>query len=177
MNVLKFILCIIVIGCFSLGMSAEVKSNKKIIGIYEKVLLLPEGIKMPAKLDTGADISSIHGENIGVFKKDGKKYVKFLFNWDKNGLDEQLKIEKPFVRYISVKRKGGLKSERRPVVKLEFCLDGEKYASEFSIAERDNFRYPLLLGREFLRKLFIIDPDGDFLTNIDKCDKYIKNDN
>ena len=128
---------------------------------------------MPAKLDTGADTSSIHGEDISILEKNGKKYVNFLFKWDKNGLEEQLTIEKPLVRYVKVKKKGGLKSDRRPVVNLEFCLDGKKYNSEFSVADRDNFRYPLLLGREFLRKLFIIDPDSDYLTNVNTCEKYI----
>lgn len=173
MYILRFILFIMIVCCFSLGFGDELKNNKKVIGVFEKILLLPEGIEMPAKLDTGADTSSIHGEKINIIERDGKKYISFVFNWNKNGLEEQLRMEKPFVRYIKVKRKGNLKSDKRPVISLEFCLDGKKYNSEFSIADRDNFRYPLLLGRDFLRRSFIIDPDSDYLTDINACEKYI----
>ena len=149
----------------------HVKNSKKIVGIYENIILLPSGIKMPAKLDTGADTSSIHGEKIKIYEKDGKKYVRFLFVWDKNGIEENLKMEKQLQRYVKVKRKSGLTSDRRPVVNLEFCLDGKKYNAEFTVADRDNFNYPLLLGREFLRKYFIIDPDRDYITDVNACNQ------
>ena len=178
MNTLKPIITMFIICCFSLAFSGEpIKNSKKIIGIYENIMLIPDNTVLPAKLDTGADMSSIHGENVEVFEKDGKKYVRFLFVWDKNGLEEKLKLEKPLVKYIKVKRKGDLPPDRRPVINLEFCLDGVKYKSEFSIADRDNFKYPLLLGRRFLRKHFIIDPDKDYITNVNACDKYLKDEN
>ena len=178
MNTLKLIITVTIICYFSLAFGGENMINgKKIIGLYEYIKLIPDKTEIPAKVDTGADISSIHGEDVEVFEKDGKKYVRFSFMWDKNDLEKKMKLEMPFVKYVKIKRKGGLRPEKRPVVNLEFCLDGIKYNSEFSIADRDNFSYPALLGRRFLRKYFIIDPDKDYITNASACDKYLKNEN
>lgn len=174
MKILKVILCIGIMSFISNVYTKEI-NDKKIVGIYENVVLLPNGIELPAKLDTGADISSIHGENIDIFERDGKKYIKFLFKWYKNGIKRQFTLEKPLIRYMHVKRKGGLKADRRPVVNIDFCIDGKKYTSEFSIADRRKFSYPLLLGREFLRKHFIIDPDKEFVINNATCKEFIKN--
>lgn len=142
--------------------------DKKIMGIYEYVLLYPYKIRMPAKLDTGADTSSIHGENIEIFEKEGKKWVAFDFKWDYSKYNEDVKMERPLVRMVKIKNKGG-GHNRRPVVSLDFCLDGKRYLEEFTVANRDNFKYPLLLGREFLRKVALIDPDSDYLTSTNGC--------
>lgn len=49
------------------------------------------------------------------------------------------------------------KGERRYVVRLPIQLGEFIEEAEFTLADRANMRYPVLLGREFLRDVAVVD--------------------
>jgi len=72
---------------------AFAKNNKTIMGWLEKVVILPYKIELTAKLDSGADRSSIHARNIEIFEKDGAKWVSFTLEYkNKNNIVHQIQV-------------------------------------------------------------------------------------
>ena len=53
------------------------KLNLPIVGGVEFVLVEPSGIKYEARIDTGAESSSVHAESIQLIERDGRRYVRF----------------------------------------------------------------------------------------------------
>jgi hypothetical protein len=47
----------------------------------------------------------------------------------------------------------------RPIIKTKIMIHGKEVNAEFTIADRKNLQYPVLIGRNILKKGFIIDPD------------------
>jgi len=130
-----------------------VEDEKIVLGWVERALLFPSGFALNAKLDSGADNSSLHAENLEFTEEKGKKYVSFeLFN--RHGDKHQMKL--PVVRSTKIKLKnGGL--QRRPVVRLGLCLGGLYREVDFNLVDRSHFYYPMLIGRSFLSGNVIID--------------------
>ena len=151
--------------------------DKIAAGYVENVYIMDIKSKLKAKLDTGADTASIGAEIIEVkgndtFEKDGKIYDndmgKVIFSVeDKDGNKKILK--KKIHRWIQVKSKeGGF--IRRPVVFMQFCIAGRLIKDEVNLAERGNFIYPVLVGRNMLSEAgVLVDSAETFLTK-PKCD-------
>jgi hypothetical protein len=59
------------------------------------------------------------------------------------------------------------RSSKRDVVKLTLCKNGRNYETEFTLVDRSNFNYPLLLGRSFLKDVAIVDASVTFLHKAD----------
>lgn len=138
--------------------------GKVIAGWVEKVGFGDEGAIIKAKLDTGAKTSSIHAENIEKFKKDDDHWVRFtLMLEDKKGKLHEIAMEAPRSRRVKIKNHDG-DHERRVVVDLDFCFDGRQHTAEFTLANRSEYIYSVLLGREFLKGVAVVDPDATFLT-------------
>ena len=49
-------------------------ADKTLVGWLEHVVVSEAGLILEAKLDTGADTSSLHAENIHRFRRDGNRY-------------------------------------------------------------------------------------------------------
>ncbi len=137
---------------------------KIITGWVEKVRIDNLEFDVKAKLDTGARTSSINARNIKSFKKDGDRWVSFtLILIDSKDNKHELKMEMPRSRRTKIKNHNG-EHDRRHVVDFEICFNGQRYTTEFTLADRREYIYDVLLGRQFLKKIAIIDPDRIFLT-------------
>lgn len=140
-------------------------AGKVIAGWIEKVRILDirdEPIK--AKLDSGANTSSIHAIDVKQFERDGDDWVRFTFV-DKDGAKKEL--ERPIVRGVKIKDLGG-DADRRPVIELDMCFDGRVHKTQFTLSDRSGFNYRILLGRRFMKGVAVIDPDETYLTK-DHC--------
>mgnify|MGYP000684033376 CR=1 FL=1 len=138
--------------------------GKVIAGWVEKTTILPWGVEVPSKLDTGALTSSIFAEEIERFRKDDERWVRFvLVLEDTDDEVQRIPVEVPLARSVRIKDHDD-PSSRRAVVELELCFDGRKHVTEFSLADRSQFIYPVLLGRRFMEDVAIVDPSETFLT-------------
>lgn len=145
------------------GFANQQESDKVIAGWIEKVTLRDEPFILKAKLDTGATISSIHAEDIEPFRRDGEKWVRFNLVIDDANQPRKIPMEKPRVRKVRIKNHDG-NHDSRFVVRLETCFDGRYHLTDFTLTGRDQFLYPVLLGREFLAGVAVVDPQAVFLT-------------
>jgi len=142
--------------------------GKVIAGWIERISIEGQPHLFKAKLDSGAKTSSIHAEDIELFKRDGDRWVRFTLMLDVgDGKPEPLVMEKSRERRVKIKEHDGDHSSR-PVVEIDICFDGRSYPVEFTLADRSEFIYPVLLGRRFLAGVAVIDPDATYLIQ-ERC--------
>jgi hypothetical protein len=140
-----------------------------VLGWVENLRLLPDRMLMKAKLDPGARSSAIHAENIEEFEKDGRRMVRFTILKEHDNPDsERIVMERPLVREVNIKLRNTERRDQRLAVRLEFCLAGERYNTLFTLTNRNNFNYPILLGRQFLRNKILVD-SGESFTHRTAC--------
>lgn len=124
------------------------------IGIIEQVSLPDDAIEsVPAKIDTGADNSSIWASNIHL-RHDGK----LVFNFFASGsmfYREQEVVSSAF-RTTTVRNSFGDK-EFRYKIQLKITIGPHTLTSWFTLADRSRNNYPILLGKNFLKDTFIVD--------------------
>ena len=171
MNYLQcFITILLILGCIHSSAISSKEPAKIIAGWIENVRVENQGYEVKAKLDTGAQTSSIHATNIKPFKKDGKKWVKFtLLLVDKKDNEHKLVLEKPRSHKANIKNNNG-SYDKRYVVDLHICFNGRAQSTEFTLADRTDYIYDILLGRQFLKKNAIVDSNQVFLT-VAKCNQ------
>jgi len=144
------------------GHASSNAPGKVISGWVEKVSI--QGVTVKAKLDTGAKTSSIHAENVRYYKKKDKRHVSFDFAYiDASDNKQRVLMDRPVIRKVKIKTQGG-QHERRGVVSLDFCFDGRLRTAQFTLSDRKNYIYPVLLGRRFLKTVAVVDSDASFLT-------------
>lgn len=152
---------------FAIALSATAEDSefqrpareKLVMGWLESVYLKPWNLRVTAKLDTGAKTSSLHANDIDHFTKDGQEWVRFSLT--ENEDNKPTVVERPIVRTAYIKERRSF-SSRREVVKLVLCKNGRDYETEFTLVDRSNFNYPLLLGRSFLADVALVDAGATF---------------
>ena len=159
---------LLVIFCglvFAANATASSRTPGKVIaGWVEKVTVVSADLVTKAKLDTGAKTSSIYAVNVENFKRDGKRWSRFdLVVTDLKDKEKIVSIERPRIRKVRIKGDAD-EYDRRSVVTLPICFDGRSYEVEFTLADRRNYIYPILLGREFLEGRAIVDAESTFMT-------------
>lgn len=133
-----------------------------IFGAVEWVVLQPEGIRAKARLDTGATSSSIHATNIVEFERDGKTWVRFNFvPHDGESAGEQTVFEKKVVRRVRIKRHDA-ESQRRYVVSMRLVIGEVSEKVEVTLSDRSDFKYSVLIGRNFLTDNAMVDVSRQF---------------
>ena len=140
--------------------------SKTIFGYVERVIISSSGFSLKAKLDTGAETSSLDAHNIQRFRRGDARYVRFDVRDPKTG--EFVTLERPLARTVRIKEHDA-PSKRRPVVKMWICLGHLTQQVEVSLTSRSEFIYPLLIGRSAMRGSVIVDPDLTF-TSKARCD-------
>lgn len=139
--------------------------GKAVLGRVEYVWLEQGKQYLKARVDTGANSSSLHAKNIQKFERDGEKWVRFVVVLD----DRELNMEAPLERYVRI-RQASLEegdTDRRPVVKLPIQLGELKEDAEFTLNDRGGMFYPILLGRSFLRDIALVDVAKKFTRKRD----------
>ncbi len=126
-----------------------------IIGEIEPVYIETIPHAFPARIDTGASICSIDVEDVKPFERDGKPWVSFSIRHRESG--ETFPFERKVLRTVAIKQKEGEESQRRPMVEMHIRMGGYETLQEFSLADRENFSYQVLIGRNLLTGTAIVD--------------------
>ncbi|WP_321325397.1 ATP-dependent zinc protease [Thiomicrorhabdus sp.] len=143
---------------------APLSHAQTVVGWLEDITILTNNkqITLPAKIDSGADHSSIHATNIIQYTKNNQAWIKFTTY-------QNYVIETPFYKETKIKtKKEGFQS--RPVILLNVCIAGEKRKIEVNLVNRSHFSKPLLIGRSALKGI-LIDPNQTHLVKKRSCIK------
>jgi hypothetical protein len=171
--------------------------NKVVLGRTERVYFPDvagfEGVGIPAKVDTGADSTSIFAENIrvsasaDVFKGlegeellqaiavefDALTSTKLRDREDKTDITVTFDFRHPYTGKKStitlpMCRLAMIKSRSsghlaRPVVEMNLQMAGQAVKTEVNLADRSQFVYPILIGKTFLRDTAWVNAGYDYL--------------
>lgn len=134
-------------------------AGKVLVGRNEWVGLPDVGTYLKARVDSGANTSSLSATEITPFERDGEDWVRFKLgvNEDDVVVEEVVDewIEVPVVRRVRIIQAAG--EESRPVISLMMTLGSIRESVEFTLNDRSHLSYPVLLGRRFLLDISVID--------------------
>jgi hypothetical protein len=129
--------------------------NKKLIGRAERISLLDYGVEnIPAKVDTGADISSIWASQVS--EVNGKLSFVLFAKLSPYYNGKIIELSKQDYRLTRVANSFGDREERY-VVKMRVRISERLVNASFTLADRSTKTYPILLGRRLLKNKFIVD--------------------
>ncbi len=158
-----------------LGAAGAGANEINIYGVSEKAALPELGLKLPAKLDTGAVTASLSALNIKTFKRENQDWVRFDLAVD--GTQEGETLELPVVRTSQIKRRADDVTDEsapthtsRPVIEMDVCLGGERQTIEVNLTDRTAFSYPLLIGSTALQQFqAAVDPSVKYSAGDPGC--------
>jgi hypothetical protein len=130
--------------------------EKLVVGEMERVWLEPPGVSIVAKIDPTVEASTLSAQDVMTFERDGRKWVRFNLVGE-NGV---VAMERPLRRNVRVTEGG---SGRRPAVTVRVHLGGVREAVEVALVDLSERDYSIVLGRNFLTDLAVLDVGQKFL--------------
>lgn len=129
----------------------------KTIGRADRIDLPEFGLyDISAKIDTGAYGCALHAHKIKVTEMNGIPLLAFqLLDPSHPEYENKTYTTEQFNDKL-VKNSGGI-PEHRYTIKTEVVIFGKSRLVEFSLTDRKNMKHPILIGRKFLTKRFLVD--------------------
>ena len=129
---------------------------------WRELVHLPElGLHaVPAKIDTGARTSSLHGVVLDEFERDGQKMVRFAVDFEQQHVRQVCEAVHVDVRGIT---SSNGETQYRYVIKTPLKLGDVEFRAEISLANRADMKFPMLIGRSSLRRRFVVDSGYSWL--------------
>lgn len=116
-----------------------------------------------AKIDTGAYTSAIHCKDIRLKTSDGKQILCFkLLDNTHPEYSEQIHEFPEFYRK-KIKNSFG-EMEERYIIKTRVKIGRKNILTTLSLSDRENMRYPVLIGRRLLKGKFLVDVNKIYLN-------------
>ncbi|MBT4739947.1 MAG: ATP-dependent zinc protease [Rhodospirillaceae bacterium] len=148
----------------------KVPSKKKIraflpaIGWREWVALPDLDIdKIKVKVDTGARTSALHAYRIKKFTKDDATYVRFFVHPHQGKKKPEIECTALVVDERPVTNSGG-KTTQRYVIRTTIVAGEERWPIELTLTNRDEMGFRMLLGRQAVRRRFVVDPGRSYIA-------------
>ena len=108
--------------------------------------------KVFVKIDTGAYTSSLH---CAFVKKIDEKHVEFE-PLDSSHHSTGKSFVLPIVKKTTVKSSNG-ETEERFIIQTKIEIKGKEFDIRFSLTDRTDMKFPILIGRRFLANKFLVD--------------------
>lgn len=149
------------------------QTDKQIVGLREQALIAGLNIVMQARISTNVANSVVDARNIQMFERNGEEWVRFtLYNPDTK---EPHVLERKRLRFQTVQTATSANPDRRPVVEIRFTIGKLSQRGEFVLADRSDSEFPILIGRNLLRDVMLVDVSGNNLAPLQRSDDAGKN--
>lgn len=134
--------------------------NKKIVGRKEIISILDlDLVDLDAKIDTGADSNALHCDHIEIIDN----IVHFTLLDEIHPAYHGKRMSIPLYKLKKVKSSNG-ETQLRPSIKVSVLFMGKKYKSVISLTNRADMKFPMLIGRRFLKDNFLVDVAKEYLS-------------
>ncbi len=124
-----------------------VSGDKLVVGEVERVWVEPPQEFLEARIDPATDHSTLNARDVVEFERDGNKWVRFGIKAGK----EVATVERP------LKRTAKIRDDKHPVVTLRVQIGDVRETVEFILMHLSDEHYPLVLGRNFLTDVALVD--------------------
>lgn len=128
--------------------------NLPIIGAVEWATVEPPELRLEARIDTGTETTAMRVANIRQLEKDGKRYVLFDLRDPESG--RSVEVESALQRKTVLKRSTG-SNQTRYVVRMWVSIGEHRSLIDVNLSERHDDDYALIIGRNFLTDVAIVD--------------------
>ncbi|MFY0700342.1 MAG: ATP-dependent zinc protease [Bermanella sp.] len=137
--------------------------NKITLGALE-VCNLPqlEISKLHMRVDTGAQTSSLHVDNIEEFQHNDELWVSFDIHPDVHNVDTVVRRKAKVHDTRVVKSSSGDK-EKRHVIQTNIVLGDQSWPIHLTLTDRSSMTYLMLLGRQAMDGRILVDPSNEYL--------------
>jgi hypothetical protein len=136
---------------------------KPVIGWREWAAFPDLGVKrINAKIDTGAKTSAIHAFQIKEIPFGSKIYVEFYLHPLQRRRTPEIFCRAPIVGKRVIRSSNG-EQEVRCVIQTRLRLGTSSWNIDLTLTDRDSMGFRLLIGRDAIRRKFIIDPGASYL--------------
>ncbi len=140
------------------------KKARPMVGWREWVALPNLGVdSIKAKIDTGARTSSLHAFGLRTFERDGETWARFEVHPLQKHAHPSIPVEVPIAGTRLVRNTSG-HQQPRPYIVTPVELMGRRWEIEITLANRDQMGFRMLLGRQAVRRRFLLDPGRSFLA-------------
>lgn len=130
-------------------------------------------LEIDVKVDTGAYTSSIHCHEVKEVELNGEKHIEFKVLDPSHPEYEENVFKVKNYKDKAIKSSFG-SVEHRFIIKTNIFIFDQEYPIELSLSDRSDMNYPILLGRKFLNKRFLVNTS---LKNVSIKSKWKKNKN
>ncbi len=145
--------------------TASPQPHLPLIGWRERVVLPELNISsVKAKIDTGARSSALHAFDIETFEREGVEFVRFKVHPSQRDRTKTITAEAPLLEMRTVRNSGG-KSELRPVITTTVALGAQQWPIELTLTNRKLMGFRMLLGRQAVRRRFLVDSGKSYLQS------------
>jgi len=133
------------------------------IGWREWIALPDWGVpSVKAKIDTGARTSALHAFDIETIEREGVTHARFAIHPWQDSSEDVVVVEAPLLDRRAVRSSSGA-TRLRPVVMATVELAGRRVPIEVTLTRRDEMGFRMLIGRQALRRRFVVDPARSYL--------------
>lgn len=149
------------------ALQTQALTDTLILGAIENVEIADISQAFSARIDTGATTSSLNAIDLQEFERNGNKWVRFhLVNQDTKTESNELEwITAPVIRTVKIRQSTTEEMERRPVVELWIKLGAIHEKVQFTLADRSHMTHSILLGREFIQDIAVVDVSKEFVQS------------
>ena len=138
-------------------------ASAAIIGWREWVALPGLGVYViKAKIDTGARSSALHAFDVERFERGGRAMVRFQAHPLQRNDAYTVTVEAALLEDRTVRNSGG-QAELRPVIETLVQVGSAVWTIELTLTNRDEMDFRLLLGRQAVRRRYLVDPGRSYL--------------
>ncbi|NTS78008.1 ATP-dependent zinc protease [Catenovulum sp. SM1970] len=136
-----------------------------IIGHLENIDLPELAIsQLDVRVDTGAQTSSLHVDNLQRITIDNKPAVAFDIHPEIHNVEHVVRCQAVLHDVRKIKSSNG-QSEQRYVIKTPAKLGDKTWEIEITLTDRSDMTYLMLLGRQALKGEFLVDVSQTFMGN------------
>jgi hypothetical protein len=108
------------------------------------------------KIDSGAYTSTIHCSNITEITSQKESYLQFTLLDPEHPFYNNKEFTSKNYTSKKVKSSNGI-AEMRFMVQTEIIIFNKNFPIYLTLSERKDMKFPILLGRKFLNKKFVVD--------------------
>jgi hypothetical protein len=114
-----------------------------------------------AKIDSGAETSSLHAMQVTTFRRGKIDWVRFQLPASTRN-SSGIQKETPLLDVRQVRSSSGHLS-LRPVIQTVMEMGGERWVIELTLASRESMGFRMLIGRQAIAKHCLVDCGNSFL--------------